>query len=183
MEKIYIGLVSTPGFFANMVRRTIDQDYVHVVLGLDSDLNEAYSIGRRDPRIPIISGFEREYKEKILKKFPEAKYMIYELHCTPEQRQMITDRLHDDMKRRFRIHYAIIGLPYLILEKEFYQYNHYTCSSYASRLLEQCGIKLFNKHFSLVTPKDFYEYGKNEAIFEGYLREITPTGIFEVEVG
>ncbi len=183
MEKIYIGLVSTPGFFADMVRRTIDQDYVHVVVGLDPDLNEAYSIGRRDPRIPIISGFEREDKCRILQKFPEAKYMIYELECTSEQKKAITDRLHSDMEQRFRIHYAIIGLPYLILEKEFYQHNHYTCSSYASRMLEQCGIKLFDKHFSLVTPKDFYEYGKGAAIFEGYLREITPTGILEVEVG
>lgn len=183
MEKIYIGLVSTPGLFANMVRRTLDQDYVHVVLGLDQDLNEAYSIGRRHPSIPIISGFEREDKIKILRKYPDARYMIYGLECTAEQKKTITERLHFDMQQRFRIHYAVVGLPYIVLEKEFYQYNHYTCSSYASRILEQCGIKLFDKHFSLVTPKDFYEYGKDEAIFEGYLREITATGVFEVEIG
>ena len=183
MEKIYIGLVSTPGFFANMVRRTIEQDYVHVVLGLDPDLNEAYSIGRRHPSIPIISGFEREDKIKILHKFPEAKYMIYELECTLEQKKLITAQLHSDMERRFRLHYAVIGLPFLVLEKEFYQRNHYTCSSYASKVLERCGIKLFDKHFSLVTPKDFYEYGKDQAIFEGYLREITPTGEYGVEIG
>ncbi|MBR5336563.1 MAG: hypothetical protein IK152_01120 [Lachnospiraceae bacterium] len=183
MERIYIGLVSTPGFFANMVRRTIEQDYVHVVLGLDRDLNEAYSIGRRHPSIPIISGFEREDKIKILQKFPEAKYMIYELECTSEQKEMITAQLRSDMERRFRLHYAVIGLPFLVLGKEFYQRNHYTCSSYASRVLERCGITLFDKHFSLVTPKDFYEHGKDKAIFEGYLREITPTGVYGVEIG
>ena len=109
--------------------------------------------------------------------------MIYELECTLEQKKLITAQLHSDMERRFRLHYAVIGLPFLVLEKEFYQRNHYTCSSYASKVLERCGIKLFDKHFSLVTPKDFYEYGKDQAIFEGYLREITPTGEYGVEIG
>ena len=182
MEKIYIALVDTPGLFARMIRHTLDQDYIHVAIGLDEELNEAYSIGRRHPSIPIFSGFEREDKVKILHKFPEAKYMIFELECTYEQKRFIEKRLHDDMERRFKIHYAVIGLPYLVLEKEFYQHNHYTCSSYLARLLEESGIKLFDKHFSLVTPKDFYEYEDKKVIFEGYLKEITLSGEYSMEV-
>ena len=174
MAKIYIGLVSTPGLFASIIRRTIKQDYIHVVLGLDPELNEAYSIGRRHPFVPVISGFEKEEKGKIVRKFPDAKYQIYELECTDEQREQIEYRLKTDMERRFRIHYTIIGLPWLLLNKPFYQKNHYTCSSYLARVLEDVGINLFDsKHFSLVTPKDFYEYENKKVIYEGSLRNIT----------
>ena len=153
MVKIYIGLVSTPGLFASIIRRTIKQDYIHVVLGLDPELNEAYSIGRRHPFVPVISGFEKEEKGKIVRKFPDAKYQIYELECTDEQREQIENRLKTDMERRFRIHYTIIGL------------------------------NLFdNKHFSLVTPKDFYEYENKKVIFEGYLRNITDREAYAFEL-
>lgn len=47
MEKLYIGLVDTPGLFAWMIRKAIRQDYIHVVLGMDEMLDECYSVGRK----------------------------------------------------------------------------------------------------------------------------------------
>ncbi len=44
MEKLYIGLVDTPGLFAWMIRKAIRQDYIHVVLGMDEMLDECYSV-------------------------------------------------------------------------------------------------------------------------------------------
>ena len=70
---IYVGFVDTPGLFASIIRRVIGQNYVHVVLGFDPELKEAYSIGRRNPAIPLFAGFERENREKILKKYPTAR--------------------------------------------------------------------------------------------------------------
>ena len=43
---IYVGFVDTPGLFASIIRRVIGQNYVHVVLGFDPELKEAYSIRR-----------------------------------------------------------------------------------------------------------------------------------------
>ena len=40
MEKLYIGLVDTPGLFAWMIRKAIRQDYIHVVLGMDEMLDD-----------------------------------------------------------------------------------------------------------------------------------------------
>ena len=68
MDKLYIGLVSTPGIFATMIRRYLNIPYIHVVLGLDAHLHEAYSVGRRFPKIPLIAGFEKEELHKIIKK-------------------------------------------------------------------------------------------------------------------
>lgn len=143
-----------------------------MVLSLDPYLEEAYSIGRRHPGVPLIAGFEKEDKKKILRAFPTADYMICSMECTTEQRKYIEEELKEAMKNRFRYHYAVIGLLFILMRRPFYQKGHYTCSSYMAKLLEEAGICSLGKHFSLVTPKDFYEYEKKEKIFEGRLSEL-----------
>ena len=173
MAKLYLVFVDTPGLFAGIIRRVIRQKYIHVAISLDADLDETYSIGRRHPSIPLLAGFEREDKEKILRAFPGADYMVCSLECTPEQKARVEEQLREAMENRFQYHYAVIGLPFILLKKPFYQKRHYTCSSYIARLLEESGICSWDKHFSLVTPKDFFEYEDKQKIFEGSLRELT----------
>ena len=172
MAHIYIALVDTPGLFARIIRSVIRQRYIHVALGLDPFLEEAYSIGRRHPAVPLIAGFEREEKEKILRVFPSAGYLIFRLECTEEQKSFVEERLRESMENRFRYHYAVAGLPFILWKIPFYQKNHYTCSSYIAKLLEEAGICRWDKHFSLVTPRDFMEYEKKEFVFEGSLRDL-----------
>ncbi len=173
MAEIYIAFVDTPGFFAGIIRRVIKQKYIHVALSLDPYLEETYSIGRRHPSVPLIAGFEKEDKHKILRAFPDADYMICSIRCTTEQKRYIEQELNRAMEQRFRYHYAVLGLPFILMNIPFYQKNHYTCSSYLARLLEEAGVCHWNKHFSLVTPKDFYEYNGKQKIFEGSLSEFT----------
>lgn len=175
MAKLYLVFVDTPGLFAGIIRRVIRQKYIHVAISLDADLDETYSIGRRHPSIPLLAGFEREDKEKILRAFPGADYMVCSLECTPEQKARVEEQLREAMENRFQYHYAVIGLPFILLKKPFYQKRHYTCSSYIARLLEESGICSWDKHFSLVTPKDFYQYREKEVLFEGSLREFVQT--------
>ena len=172
MAQIYIAFADTPGLFAGIIRKVIKQKYIHVAVGLDPYLEEAYSIGRRHPSVPLLAGFEREDKTKILRAFPEADYMICSIRCTAEQKRYIEQELNEAMRTRFRYHYTILGLPFIVMGKPFYQKNHYTCSSYAAKLLEEAGVCSFGKHFSLVTPKDFYEYEGKEKLFEGSLYEL-----------
>ena len=145
-EKLYIALVNTPGIFAWMIRKTIKIDYIHVVLSLDQNLEDAYSVGRRNPFLPFFAGFEKENPVQILRAFPTAHYKIYAIPCTKEQKQRIALQLAQCYQKRFRFHYCILGLPFLLTKRPFYQ-----------------------KNFSLVTPKDFYEYPKQDILYEGAL--------------
>lgn len=172
MAPIYIALVDTPGIFAFFIRRFLKQKYIHVVVSLDAGLEEAYSVGRRNPLIPLVAGFEREDKRKILRAFPTADYLVCEIECTVQQKEQIQNKLMRDMQQRYRYHYAVLGLPFILCGKPFYQKNHYTCSSYIAKLLSENGIQISEKHFSLVTPKDFYEYEDKRVVFEGTLEEI-----------
>lgn len=176
MEKIYLALVDTPGLFASMIRKYTGISYVHVVLGLDQDLNQAYSFGRRNPQIPLIAGFERENLPEIYRAFPTARYKIMSLDCTLQQKKSIEKQLERYYYNRFHYHYCILGLPFLLGGIPFYQKRHYTCSSFVARILSENGISLFDKHFSLVTPKDFYELTQTETIYEGSLEEFLLNG-------
>lgn len=172
MEKLYIALVDTPGIFAGIIRKVIKINYIHVVLSLDENLDEAYSVGRRNPFIPYFSGFEKEDVYKINRAFPTARYKIYSINCTKEQKEKVAQKLEECYHNRFHYHYCIIGLPFLLVGKAFYQRNHYTCSSFTGRILQENGILSFSQHFSLITPRDFYEYQPQNVIFEGSLGEL-----------
>ena len=171
MEKIYIVLVSTPGIFAFLIKQVIKQKYIHVSLALDDKLETTYSVGRRHPSVPWFSGFTRERFEQVLEKFPDAQYRIMEMEVTKEQKAAIKSELEMIYEKRKSIHYTIIGLPFILWNKPFYQRNHYTCSSFLAKFLSENGITLFQKHFSLVTPKDFLELRNTNLIYEGYLRD------------
>lgn len=157
MDKLYIAFVDTPGFFASIIRMVVKMNYVHTVLSLDDTLLEAYSIGRRNPEIPILAGFEKENLVRIHKKFPSAKYKLTYIECTSEQKENIRKYMKKCYNNRYKFHYCIVGLLFLLIKKPFYHKNYYTCSSFICRTLEMNGIKLFDKHFSLVTPRDFFD--------------------------
>lgn len=175
MEKIYFALVDTPGLFASIIRKVTKSDYIHVVLAMDSELKEAYSVGRRNPFVPLIAGFEKENIYQIEQAFPTARYRIVSLECTKEQKEQLRQQLKECYANRFHYHYCILGLPFILLGKPFYQKNHYTCSSFSAKILEENGIRLFEKHFSLVTPRDFYELPQTKVIYEGALQKFTGT--------
>ena len=169
MEKLYLAFVDTPGLFASLIRRTVGISYVHVALSLDAELSEAYSIGRRNPFVPFFAGFEKEDTFRIERAFPDARYRVVALDCTRGQKEDIEYQLKEYYQKRYRYHYCILGLPFLLLNIPFYQKRHYTCSSFAAKILERNGLAHFGKHFSLVTPRDFYELEETEITYEGYL--------------
>ena len=70
----------------------------------------------------------------------------------------------------------MLALPFLVLGIPFYVREQYTCSSYLAKVLKENGITVADKHFSLVTPKDFYEYEEMETVFEGELSKLVADG-------
>ncbi|MGI6105599.1 MAG: hypothetical protein ACOYD7_05335 [Raoultibacter sp.] len=170
-EWVYLALVSTPGIFANAIRKALNHDYVHVTLSLDADFKHAFSFGRRDPSVPIFAGFTRENASEILGQYPGARYRIVSIPCTKAQKNLLQRDFRRYYKNRFHYHYNILGLPFIVMNKPFYLKNRYTCSSFLAMLLDRRGIMSFDKHFSLVTPRDFYEGLQKTVVFEGYLHE------------
>lgn len=172
-EKLYIVLISTPGIFATLIKMYTRIKYIHVVLAMDEELKEGYSYGRRNPKVPILSGFEHEQMDKVVEHFPKALCMVTEIKCTKEQKENVWKRIRYYKANAKRYHYTILGLPFMVLNKPFHQKRRYACSQFVARTLEDYGIRTFRKHWSLVTPKDFYEMPDKKILYvgtiEGYL--------------
>lgn len=187
METIYIALVSAPGWFASAIRQVIGIKYCHVVLSLDESFENAYSFNRRNPYIPWFAGFVKEDANKISRRFPTAQYKIARVRCTKEQKEQLRQKFSACYQKRLSYHYAVAGLPFILLNKPFYQKNRYTCSSFISKTLDEAGIHHFDKHFSLVTPRDFYEADLGEPVYEGllshYLTYFGSANKYELKVG
>lgn len=173
MEKLYLVLIGTPGIFATIIRWVTGIKYIHIVLGMDEDLKKCYSFGRRNPKIPILSGFEQEKMDKVIEKFPKAICMVSEIECTKKQKKQIWGRIKYYKENAKRYHYTVLGLPFILLNKPFHQKRRYACSQFVARTLEDYGVRKFDKHFSLVTPRDFYEMPNKKILYvgtiEGYL--------------
>lgn len=182
MPKIYVAFVDTPGLFASVIRHVLHQKYIHVVLSFDEKLDNAYSFGRRNPFIPFFAGMEKENKMLIARAFPEADYMVCEVDCTDEQKKWLQQQVAYDYERRWHTHYAVCSLPFIWRQKAFFQKRHYTCSSYLAWLLKEVGIVDFQKHFSIVTPKDFYLWPEKSVIYEGRLTDFVTESTAVTEV-
>ena len=169
MEQLYFVLVSTPGLFASLIRLVTGIEYCHVALAFDPDLRETYSVGRRVPSVPIIAGFVQEDARRILDVFPTASYRVVSYPCDPDCKERLRRELRICWRRRFHFHYCVLGLPFILMGRPFYQKNHFTCSSFLARVLSKNGMHLFGKHFSLVTPRDFFELPGTRLVYEGPL--------------
>lgn len=172
-EKLYLVLVSTPGIFATIIKMVTRLKYIHIVLGMDEDLTECYSFGRRNPKIPFFSGFEKEEMDKVVEHFPKALCMVTEINCTPEQKEQVWGRINYYKANAKRYHYTILGLPFILINRPFHQKRRYACSQFVARTLEDYHIRHFEKHYSLMTPRDFYEMPEKKILYvgtiEGYL--------------
>lgn len=169
-EKLYIVLVRTPGIFATLIRIFLRFEFIHVVLGLDKSLEHCYSFGRRDARYPIISGFEREELDKVQAHFKNARIAQYEITCTREQKKQVVEKLRYYTKNNLKYKYTILGIPCAMIGKPYHQKRHYMCSQFVARTLEDCGIRKFDKHYTLMTPKDFYEMEDKKTIYIGSIK-------------
>ena len=172
-EKLYLVLIGTPGIFATIIKMVTRIKYIHIVLGMDEDLKDCYSFGRRNPKIPILSGFEKEEMDKVIEKFPKALCMVTEIKCTKEQKEKVWGRINYYTANARRYHYTILGLPWMLFNKPFHQKRRYACSQFVARTLEDYGIRKFKKHWSIMTPRDFYEMEDKKILYvgtiEGYL--------------
>ena len=166
-EKLYLVLIGTPGIFATIIKMVTRLKYIHIVLGMDEDLDDCYSFGRRNPKVPILSGFEKEEMDKVVEKFPKALCMVTEIKCTKEQKEQVWGRIRYYEANAKRYHYTMLGLPWMLFKKPFHQKRRYACSQFVARTLEDYGIRHFDKHWSVMTPRDFYEMEDKKILYVG----------------
>ena len=64
MKDIFIVLTSTGTTLSKIIKSYTKDEFAHISISLDRELQEMYSFGRLNPYNPFFGGFIREYIDK-----------------------------------------------------------------------------------------------------------------------
>lgn len=171
MKKIYILSTYTGTALSYLIRKITKVPYAHVSIGLDKDLNEVYSFGRKHVSNPIFAGFVREYiDDGLYKKKVNAECKVFSLEITDEEYDKVCENLNYFIVNRKMFKYDATALVKLLYGKPRENTNQFVCSQFVAYVLEKSGVKIFDKSSNLVTPMDFYTNEKLQVEYEGLLR-------------
>ena len=155
MKNIYIIVSNSGSLVSKVLKYFTKEEYVHVTISLDKKLENAYSFGRKYTYIPLPGGLINEYYERRCKHFSKSKIKIYQLNITNKQYNDLKDDLKNNyIKYKSKYKYNLIGLLYIKRKKIKHR-----------KLLSENGILSFDKDYSLLEPKDFFNL--NNVSYEG----------------
>lgn len=172
MKQIYILTTYTGTVLSCIIKQVTKVEYAHVSIGLDSELNEVYSFGRKHVSNPIFAGFVREYiDDGLYKKKENTRCKVYSLDVTDEQYNKIRKKIDYFILNKKKFKYDVLALIKLLGGNPHENEFKFVCSQFVAYILEEGGIKLFDKPSNMVTPKDFLNLTNINIEYEGLLSE------------
>jgi hypothetical protein len=155
----------------------------HASIAFDSDLNEVYSFGRKNPSNPFFAGF---VKEDVRGEFFEhSTCALYRCTIDHSAYVNIRNQIHYMEKNRDQYKYNLLGMLGIMLNIEMKREYAYFCSQFVASVFEQSGVNLVDKPSLFVTPADLEKTALLELVYHGRLHaytgcqeEIKATGTF-----
>ena len=169
-KKIYIVLTYSGTILSRIIRAYTGDEYSHVSIALDKDLEEMYSFGRLNPYNPLYAGFVHE---KLLSgtfnRFKKTTTEILSITVSDTQYEEIK-QIVENFKSKSKIyHFNIIGLFAVGLGAKYKKENYYYCAEFVKYVVEQARLNL--ELPEIVKPMDFYQLDKMNVEYKGILRD------------
>ena len=111
MKKIYIILTHTGTILSHIIRYWTKDEFSHVSIALDADLEEMYSFGRLNPYNPFIGSFVHEHINKgTFKRFKKTQAEVYSIFVTDEQydKYMEEDAFYEHVESQYSARYGTL---------------------------------------------------------------------------
>ena len=134
---------------------------------------EIYSFGRKNPINPFVAGFVRENETGIYEYYKDTTCEIYKLEIDAKVYNKIKINIVLFERNKKNYSFNLIGLFGIIANRPIKRKKAYFCSQFVYSVLEQNGVKLFDKPAELVTPKDFQSCKELKLIYEGRFLDYT----------
>lgn len=169
MSKIYIILTFTGTWLSRTVRFFTKDEYCHVSISLDKNLNEMYSFGRIHAYNPVSAGFVHEKVHSgTFKRFKNTKAIIYEINVTDNQYKLIKSKIKEIELKKDIYHFNMIGLVAVKFNKKIVRKNKFYCAEFVKYVIDEADINLNLP--DLIKPSDFINIKTKELIYKGILR-------------
>lgn len=171
MKKIYIVLTHTGTILSRIIKKYTKDEFSHISISLDKELNEMYSFGRLNPYNAFWGGFVHESIHKgTFKRFYNTKAKIYYLEVTEKQYEHIKNLIKyiDENKQKYK--FNILGLFAAGFNKQIKEEYSFYCAEFVKYVIESAGIDINLPE--TVKPEDFKKIEGLVEIYTGLLRKI-----------
>ena len=171
MKKIYIVLTHTGTVLSTIIKYYTKDEFSHVSIALDANLEEMYSFGRLHPYNPFWGNFVHEYINKgTFKRFKKTKAEVYSLFVTDEQYEKTKKIIayFDENKDKYRFNF--IGLACVSIHKKIKRKNRFYCAEFVKHVLKVSGVSEVSNLPDLIKPEDFKEIDGLRLEYKGLLR-------------
>lgn len=170
MKNIYLVLTYTGTLPSKVIKSFTKDEFSHVSISLDIDLNEMYSFARLRKYNFFVAGFLHEnINEGTFKRFYKTKAKIYQLKVTDEEYDIMKDTIKEIEKNKEEYKFNILGLCAVSIHKKVKREKYFYCAEFVKYLLEKAGIE--TKLPEIVKPEDFRQMENIEEIYSGLLRK------------
>lgn len=171
MQRIYIVLTHTGTLLSNIIKTYTKNEYSHVSIALDEELEEIYSFGRINPYIAFIGGLVKEsLTSGTFKRFKKTNTAVYELEVTDKQYEDIKIKIQKMMEHKNEYKFNIKGLFYVALNKKVKKPKTFYCAEFVKYVLESSNIDTSNLP-EIIKPEDFKKMPNMELLYKGKLRK------------
>lgn len=171
MKRIYIVLTHTGTNLSKIIKKWTKDEFSHVSISLDEDLEQMYSFGRLHPYNPVWAGLVHEKQnEGTYKRFKKTKAAIYSIEVDDEQYVIIRNTIHSMYKNRNKYKFNIIGLLAIGFNKSVKFKNWFYCAEFVKYVLDQAGVEL-GLSDKMIRPENFKYIENKELEYYGLFRK------------
>jgi len=179
MKKIYIILTYTGTALSRLIKYYTGDEFSHVSIALDTELNQMYSFGRLRPYNPFYGGFVHERINKgTFKRFSRTKARVYSLEIDEEQYEKLEDTIKQMKKVRRDYKFNIVGLLAVGFRLKISGENSFYCAEFVKYALEEAKIE--ENLPKIIRPDDFKKIKNLKPEYEGLLKFYKPEKTIEI---
>lgn len=170
MKKIYLILTHTGTTLSTIIKCYTKDEFSHVSIALDKELNTMYSFGRLRPNNPFIGGFVHEGIDfGTFKRFKNTQSEIYSLEIADNKYEKIKEEIKKFESNKEKYKFNIIGLFAVSINKKIHYKDTFYCAEFVKYLFEK--VKIDNNLPDIIRPQDFKKLKYIELVYSGKLKD------------
>lgn len=170
MKKIYIVLTHTGTNLSKIIKFFTKDEFSHISIALDQNLDEMYSFGRLNPYNPFWGGFVHEkINEGTFKRFYKTMSQVYSLEIDETKYNKIKEAIEIIKKDKKKYKFNIIGLFAVGLHKRIHFDNSFYCAEFVKYVLDKSDIE--TNLPEIIRPENFKALAGMKQEYKGRLKD------------
>ena len=170
MKRIYLILTYSGTILSRIIKIYTIDEFAHVSISLDEELNQMYSFGRLNPYNPFIGGFVHEVINiGTFKRFRKTQTAVYSIMISDEQYKKIKETIKLIRECPIAYKFNIIGLFGAGFNIRIHMRHSFYCAEFVKYLLEKARVK--NNLPEIIKPEDFKRLDNIRLEYKGSLCE------------